>query len=68
VPSVSIGISIGPYATADGLLRDADLALYAAEAAVKNRYIIFEPPVEGSRPAASAAPAHVVSTRAPAGG
>jgi diguanylate cyclase (GGDEF)-like protein len=40
--SVSIGIAIGQRPTADELLRDADLALYQAKAAGKDRYVIFE--------------------------
>jgi diguanylate cyclase (GGDEF)-like protein len=41
--SASIGIAVGQRPTADDLLRDADLALYRAKAAGKNRYVIFEP-------------------------
>ena len=40
--SASIGIAVGPRRTADELLRDADLALYRAKAAGKDRYVIFE--------------------------
>jgi diguanylate cyclase (GGDEF)-like protein len=40
--SASIGIAVGQSQTADELLRDADLALYRAKAAGKNRYVIFE--------------------------
>jgi diguanylate cyclase (GGDEF)-like protein len=40
--SVSIGIAIGQRATAHELLRDADLAVYAAKNAGKDRYVIFE--------------------------
>jgi diguanylate cyclase (GGDEF)-like protein len=39
--SASIGIAFG-QASADELLRDADLALYAAKAAGKDRYVLFE--------------------------
>ena len=40
--TVSIGIAAGHYATPDALLRDADLALYAAKAAGKDRYMLFD--------------------------
>ncbi len=40
--SASVGIAIGPRSSVDALLRDADLALYAAKAAGKDRYILFE--------------------------
>jgi EAL domain-containing protein (putative c-di-GMP-specific phosphodiesterase class I) len=38
----SIGIALGRRSTADELLRDADLALYEAKAAGKDRYVLFE--------------------------
>jgi diguanylate cyclase (GGDEF)-like protein len=41
--TVSIGVAVGQYATADALLRDADLALYVAKATGKDRYALFEP-------------------------
>ena len=41
--TVSIGVTVGQYATPDALLRDADLALYAAKAAGKDRRVLFEP-------------------------
>jgi diguanylate cyclase (GGDEF)-like protein len=40
--SASIGIAVGQRASADELLRDADLALYQAKEAGKNRYVLFE--------------------------
>ena len=40
--SVSIGIAVGQRASAEELLRDADLALYKAKQAGKDRYVIFE--------------------------
>jgi diguanylate cyclase (GGDEF)-like protein len=38
----SIGVAVGQYATPDALLRDADLALYAAKAAGRDRYSLFD--------------------------
>ena len=40
--SVSIGIAVGQRPTADALLRDADLALYEAKQAGKDRYVMFD--------------------------
>jgi diguanylate cyclase (GGDEF)-like protein len=40
--TVSIGVAVGQYSTPDGLLRDADLALYAAKAAGRDRYTLFD--------------------------
>ncbi len=40
--TASIGVAVGQHATPDALLRDADLALYAAKAAGKDRYALFE--------------------------
>jgi diguanylate cyclase (GGDEF)-like protein len=40
--TVSIGIACGQQTSAEELLRDADLALYEAKAAGKNRFTIFE--------------------------
>ena len=40
--TVSIGVAVGPYADPDSLLRDADLALYAAKAAGKDRFVLFD--------------------------
>ena len=44
-PSItaSIGIAVGDRISPTELLRDADIALYEAKAAGKNRYVIFEP-------------------------
>jgi PleD family two-component response regulator len=39
--TVSIGIAFGLRETADELLRDADLALYQAKVAGRNRYVLF---------------------------
>jgi diguanylate cyclase (GGDEF)-like protein len=40
--TVSIGVAGGHRESADELLRDADVALYAAKAAGKDRYTVFE--------------------------
>jgi diguanylate cyclase (GGDEF)-like protein len=40
--TASVGIAVGDRATPGELLRDADIALYDAKAAGKNRYRVFE--------------------------
>jgi len=40
--TASIGLAVGQYSSPDRLLRDADLALYAAKAAGKDRYALFD--------------------------
>jgi diguanylate cyclase (GGDEF)-like protein len=40
--TASIGIAVGPRDSADELLRDADVALYQAKAAGKDRFVTFE--------------------------
>ena len=40
--TASIGVAVGQYSAPDALLRDADLALYAAKAAGKDRYALFD--------------------------
>ncbi len=39
--TASIGVAFGRYATAEDLLRDANMALFAAKAAGKDRYTMF---------------------------
>jgi diguanylate cyclase (GGDEF)-like protein len=46
--SASIGVAVGQYASPDALLRDADLALYAAKSAGKDRHVLFEPSMNTS--------------------
>jgi len=53
--TASVGIACGRYATADELLRDADLALYQAKAAGKDRHELFaasaqEMPISAGEP------------------
>jgi EAL domain-containing protein (putative c-di-GMP-specific phosphodiesterase class I) len=45
--SASIGIVSGAYASAEDLLMDADVALYEAKAAGRNRAVRFEPHMRG---------------------
>jgi diguanylate cyclase (GGDEF)-like protein/PAS domain S-box-containing protein len=45
--SASIGIVSGAYASAEDLLMDADVALYEAKAAGRNRAMRFEPHMRG---------------------
>ncbi len=40
--TASVGVATGKYASSDELLRDADLALYAAKSAGKDRYVLFD--------------------------
>ena len=40
--TASIGVAVGSYASPDGLLRDADLALYTAKAAGKDRHVLYD--------------------------
>lgn len=40
--TLSIGITVGPHATADQLFRDADIALYRAKESGKDAYAVFE--------------------------
>ncbi len=45
---LSIGIAIGRRESADELLRDADVALYEAKAAGKNRAVVFQPSMQSA--------------------
>jgi EAL domain-containing protein (putative c-di-GMP-specific phosphodiesterase class I) len=44
--TASIGVAVGQYSAPDELLRDADLALYAAKAGGKDRYVMFDPTMD----------------------
>ncbi len=44
--TASIGIALGDRATAQDLLRDADIALYQAKAAGRDGYVLFEPSMQ----------------------
>ncbi len=46
--NLSIGIATGDRATAEELLRDADVALYQAKAGGKNRYETFNPQMKST--------------------
>jgi diguanylate cyclase (GGDEF)-like protein len=46
--TASVGIACGRYATPDDLLRDADLALYQAKGAGKDRYVLFSASAEAT--------------------
>jgi len=48
VISASIGIATGVRASADELLRDADIALYRAKAMGKDRWTAFEPAMQSA--------------------
>jgi predicted signal transduction protein with EAL and GGDEF domain len=44
----SVVCSSGDRTSADELLRDADIALYAAKAAGKNGFVIYEPHMQAA--------------------
>jgi diguanylate cyclase (GGDEF)-like protein len=46
IVNTSIGVAIGDRASAGELLRDADVALYQAKGAGKNRYEVFHPAMQ----------------------
>jgi diguanylate cyclase (GGDEF)-like protein len=41
--TASIGVAVGDRVDAEDLMRDADIALYGAKSAGKNRYLVFDP-------------------------
>jgi diguanylate cyclase (GGDEF)-like protein len=43
---VSIGVAVGLRASAEELIRDADVALYEAKAAGKDRFVVFRPEMQ----------------------
>lgn len=51
VPSASMGVLLGEggYEEPEEILRDADIAMYAAKAAGKNRRVIFRPEMRSDR-------------------
>ena len=44
--TASIGVAVGRRDSADELFRDADVALYEAKAAGKDRYVVFRPEMQ----------------------
>jgi diguanylate cyclase (GGDEF)-like protein len=46
--TASVGLAIGSYTSPDQLLRDADLALYAAKAEGKDRYVLYDTSLDRS--------------------
>jgi GGDEF domain-containing protein len=42
IVTASVGIAVGERASAEDLLRDADIAMYRAKWDGKNRYVVFE--------------------------
>lgn len=48
--SCSVGVAIGPRASADDLLRDADTAMYQAKSAGKGRFVVFSDVAGGEPP------------------
>jgi diguanylate cyclase (GGDEF)-like protein len=44
--TASVGVAAGRYDSTDRLLRDADLALYAAKDGGRNRYVVYQPALE----------------------
>ncbi len=46
--TASVGIATGDRATAQELLRDADIALYRAKATGRNKYVVFEPAMQSA--------------------
>jgi diguanylate cyclase (GGDEF)-like protein len=48
--TASVGIAVGTRPSANELLRDADLALYRAKAAGKDRFVVFRPEMHTAVP------------------
>jgi diguanylate cyclase (GGDEF)-like protein len=46
--TASVGVAAGPRASADELLRDADIAMYRAKCNGKDRYVAFESEMQGA--------------------
>jgi predicted signal transduction protein with EAL and GGDEF domain len=46
VVTASVGVAMGERATAEELLRHADIAMYRAKWEGKNGYVVFEPGME----------------------
>jgi diguanylate cyclase (GGDEF)-like protein len=65
--TASVGAAVGRYAVAEPLLRDADLALYAAKAAGKDRYVLFDAGAHVGVEAALARSAEAGPSAAPPG-
>jgi diguanylate cyclase (GGDEF)-like protein len=47
--TASVGIAFGLRGSADELLRDADIALYAAKGSGRNRHVLFSADTQGSQ-------------------
>lgn len=65
--SLSVGIAMGPHKNAEQMLGDADVALYRAKTAGKNRYVVFSPEMRGIVEDGLFAAKKAVRDRKPAG-
>jgi len=45
---VSMGVAVGPRESADELIRDADVALYSAKEAGRDRFVVFAPEMQAA--------------------